>query len=156
MTVIDDLLTWEDHALTHIDSVWDAESAQITTVEDIREYIDSLIETYFVGNKELVDPEVWFQLAVMTKHANISLDKDFVWQTLCNKQRDYGSENIVRFGHRGLIVRLHDKVARLENLLDSGRLPENEAVEDTYLDIVGYSTIGLMLLDGSFLKQMAD
>ena len=47
-------------------------------------------------------------------------------------------------------MRLHDKVARLENLLDSGRLPENEAVEDTYLDIVGYSTIGLMLLDGSF------
>ena len=36
MTVIDDLLTWEDHALTHIDSVWVAESSQITTVEDIR------------------------------------------------------------------------------------------------------------------------
>ena len=78
VTVIDDLLTWEDHALTHIDSVWEAESAQVTTVEDIRG-IDSLIETYFVGNKELVDPEVWFQLAVMTKHADISLDKDFVW-----------------------------------------------------------------------------
>ena len=63
MTLINDLLTWEDHALTHIDSVWDAESAQVTTVEDIREYIDSLIETYFVGNEDLVDPEVWFQLA---------------------------------------------------------------------------------------------
>ena len=57
--------------------------------------------------------------------------------------------------HELLLLRLHDKVARLENLISNGREAQNESLHDTYLDIVGYSAIGLMLLDGSFFYPMA-
>jgi len=156
MAVTESVSSWQDHAWAHVSDVFDRRSGRVVSLDDIRAYVDDLIDTYFLGNMPLVDLEVWSELAVMVKDADVELDREFVWSTLCNKQRDYGPENILRFGHRGLIVRLHDKVARLENLLKSGKTPENESVADTYLDIVGYSVIGLMLLDRSFLKQMAD
>lgn len=66
------------------------------------------------------------------------------------KQHDYGTGNILAFGHDGIIVRISDKLARIENLTKRGVDPENEALEDSYQDIVGYCLIGLMLLDGTF------
>jgi hypothetical protein len=79
-----------------------------------------------------------------------------VADTLVRKQRDYGPENIRRFGRAGLMVRMHDKVARLENLEQSGRSPENESVRDTFLDIVGYSAIGMMWENNEFLLPLRD
>ncbi len=78
-----------------------------------------------------------------------------VTQLLIKKQTDYGPENINRFGQFGLIVRTHDKVARLENLLEKGIDPANEAVSDTYMDIVGYSAIGIMVERGWFDYPLA-
>ena len=75
--------------------------------------------------------------------------------TLVKKQRDYGPENISRFGRQGLLIRCHDKVARLENLLASGKTPENESIHDTYMDIVGYSAIGIMWESRTFLLPLA-
>lgn len=67
------------------------------------------------------------------------------------KQHDYGHKNVTRFGVKGLIVRLHDKYARLANLFDKDFAPEiEESVEDTLLDVVGYSLIGVMLDQGTF------
>lgn len=77
-----------------------------------------------------------------------------VTDTLIRKQRDYGPENIRRFGRQGLMIRVHDKIARLENLIDSGRNPENESIRDTFLDIVGYSAIGIMWESGTFLLPL--
>ena len=37
---------------------------------------------------------------------------------LLKKQMDYGYENISRFGLDGIYVRMHDKIARIENLTD--------------------------------------
>ena len=76
--------------------------------------------------------------------------------TLIKKQHDYGHRNILTFGLAGVAVRLCDKIARVENLLRRGSDAQNEALTDTYLDIVGYAAIALMLDDGSFeleLKQ---
>ena len=77
-----------------------------------------------------------------------------VHEVLCRKQRDYGPENIRRFGRQGLMIRLHDKVARLENLDGGGRGPENESVIDTFLDIIGYCTIGIMWERDEFLLPL--
>jgi hypothetical protein len=68
-----------------------------------------------------------------------------VHRTLLRKQHDYGHENISRFGRIGLLIRTHDKIARLENLLngENGK-PNNESIEDTIMDIIGYSAIGIM------------
>lgn len=76
--------------------------------------------------------------------------RDSILETLIKKQKDYGHENISRFGRYGLLVRTHDKLARLINLQKTKNNPENESVTDTYTDIVGYSAIGMMLERGWF------
>lgn len=84
----------------------------------------------------------------------IKLTVPEVHQILVRKQRDYGPENIRRFGRRGLLIRLHDKVARLENLDGGGRGPENESVIDTFIDIIGYCAIGIMWERREFLLPL--
>jgi hypothetical protein len=73
-----------------------------------------------------------------------------------NKQRDYGSGNILAFGHTGLVVRISDKVARINNLLERGSSGAAEPLEDAWVDLVGYSLVGLMLLDGTFTLPLAE
>lgn len=70
--------------------------------------------------------------------------------TLVRKQSDYGHHNISRFGRHGLLVRVHDKIARLSNLMTRSNNPKNEPIVDTYTDIVGYSAIGIMWERGWF------
>lgn len=79
-----------------------------------------------------------------------------VVKVLVGKQRDYGHTNITKFNHLGLRVRMWDKLARLQNLQKRGGKATNESVRDTWLDIVGYSTIGLMLTLGWFGLDLAE
>jgi len=79
---------------------------------------------------------------------------NYITEILVRKQRDYGHTNIARFGRAGLLVRCHDKVARLENLLMSGRLPENETVVDNFIDVIGYAAIGIMWENDWFLLEL--
>jgi len=149
--------TWDAAALTHINYVWYGHRPGFVAkplLVDIRMHEDYLIDTYFTLGKELTDSTEWIRLAQLALECRPELDSDFVWRTLCSKQNDYGPDNIARFSHKGLILRLHDKVARLENLVANNRAATNEPVEDTYMDIIGYSIIGLMLLDGSFFLPM--
>jgi len=81
-------------------------------------------------------------------------DKDEMIATLIRKQKDYGPENIARFGNIGLLIRMHDKIARLENIYAKCESDFNKAVGvnavsdetiiDTLIDIMGYSAIALM------------
>lgn len=155
MTMID-TNTWNNSANLHTRAIW--EFAGTFHADDytkaIRELEDYLIDNFFNGSEELTDPHLWIKMAAYSVNAHPLMDRAFVATTLCEKQRDYGPENIARFAHKGLILRLHDKVARLENLLSSGHAARNEAIDDTYMDIVGYSVIGLMLLDGSFFYPL--
>jgi len=54
----------------------------------------------------------------------------------------------------GIVVRLHDKIARLDNLLSKKRSGfnsvTNETVYDTLMDIVGYSTVAIMWTNSWF------
>jgi len=74
-----------------------------------------------------------------------SMTVDKVVETLARKQSDYGPRNIDRFGQQGLSVRLWDKIARYQNLRLKGVGPQNETLEDTKMDIVGYVVIAIML-----------
>ena len=76
---------------------------------------------------------------------------DVTLKTLASKQHDYGHDNITRWGIRGICVRMADKHARLENLYRRGvRNALFETIEDTWLDLLGYSIIALMLIDETF------
>jgi hypothetical protein len=70
-------------------------------------------------------------------------------QLLCRKQHDYGHNNITNFGIVGVAIRICDKIARIDNL-SKRQKPSNESLVDSYLDIVGYSMISIMLAEDSF------
>lgn len=79
------------------------------------------------------------------------------------KQRDYGKDNILKYedfmkqvvgkDYRvgvGVLARLSDKMERLKNLYKKGTEPENESIEDTFHDIIGYAIVALLLLRNQF------
>ena len=68
---------------------------------------------------------------------------------LLSKHRDYGPSNIANApggALNGLRVRMHDKLARINNLVDSGASPEHESLEDSFKDMANYAIIGLLVL----------
>jgi hypothetical protein len=71
-------------------------------------------------------------------------------ELLARKQHDYGHANIEKFGAHGVRVRLWDKISRYNNLAKHNWTVENEPVQDTLFDIVGYCTIYAMVRNGTF------
>lgn len=77
-------------------------------------------------------------------------------EVVISKQRDYGHGNINAFGEYGVLVRTSDKLERLKHLYKTNQKPVNESVDDSWLDLAGYSIIALMLRDGSFQLGLKD
>lgn len=76
--------------------------------------------------------------------------QDELADILLNKHEDYGPKNISDAPGgplNGLRVRMHDKIARLNNLIDSGKEPKNESIRDTLVDLANYATIAIMVID---------
>ena len=74
-------------------------------------------------------------------------------QTLYDKHKDYGPMNIAGApggAMNGLRVRMYDKLARLNNLIDTGDTPKYESLEDTLLDLANYAIIGLLVQRGQW------
>lgn len=72
---------------------------------------------------------------------------------LLRKQMDYGPTNISRAPGgpiNGLRVRMHDKIARINNLLDKGVDPQNESLRDSFIDLLNYSAIAIMVLENKW------
>ncbi len=151
-----ELETWDDAALFHTLRVWNHRVGPLgtTPVEEIRLMVDLMIDRYFNGNEKLEDESYWLDLGALALKAYPFASALEVSTILANKQRDYGPNNIARFAEKGLILRLHDKIARLENLLEKGHEAANESIEDTYLDIIGYSVIGMMWMNKDFFKPL--
>lgn len=71
-------------------------------------------------------------------------------ELLISKHKDYGPSNISQAPGgplNGLRVRIWDKIARINNLIDSGALPEHESLRDSFIDLANYSIIAVMCLD---------
>ena len=74
---------------------------------------------------------------------------------LLSKHKDYGPKNISEApggALNGLRVRMHDKLARINNLYDSQSNPEHESLEDSFKDMANYAIIGLLVLRGQWDK----
>lgn len=93
-----------------------------------------------------------------SKFLNVNISSEYIKSTVIRKQHDYGPNNVSKFGLFGLLIRMHDKVARLENLFSPKRkgnaVVNDESIFDTLTDIVGYTTVTLMWLYGDFLLPM--
>lgn len=72
---------------------------------------------------------------------------------LISKHQDYGSTNIANApggALNGLRVRIHDKTARINNLIDSGKNAQHESLRDSFLDLMNYAAIALLVIDGNW------
>lgn len=80
---------------------------------------------------------------------------------LLSKHKDYGPRNISEApggAINGLRVRMHDKLARINNLFDymkdtGGFQPQHESIEDSFKDMANYAVIGLLVLRGQWYKK---
>lgn len=69
---------------------------------------------------------------------------------LLSKHRDYGPKNIANAPGgplNGLRVRIHDKTARINNLIDDQGDPQHESLRDSFIDLANYAIIALMVID---------
>jgi hypothetical protein len=87
------------------------------------------------------------------KETNTPFNNEEMLTLLCSKQHDYGHKNITNFGTIGVAIRVCDKIARIQNLENSG-VYKNESLLDSYLDIIGYALIAVMLNENSFQLQL--
>ena len=74
---------------------------------------------------------------------------------MIRKHEDYGPYNIAHApggAMNGLLVRMHDKMERLQHLYYNrkGDTPNYESVEDTLMDLANYAIIGLMVQRGQW------
>jgi Nucleotide modification associated domain 1 len=44
-------------------------------------------------------------------------------------------------------------MARINNLMDNGKNPEHESLKDSFLDLLNYSAIALMVLEGTWPRE---
>lgn len=75
---------------------------------------------------------------------------------LLRKHADYGPKNISWSPGgplNGLRVRMWDKMARINNLIESGATPENESLKDSFQDLANYATIAMIVLDGKWPNE---
>jgi hypothetical protein len=72
---------------------------------------------------------------------------------LLEKHHDYGPSNIANSPGgplNGLRVRMHDKLARINHLIDNDVDPVNESLRDSFVDLANYAMIGLLVMDGEW------
>lgn len=107
------------------------------------EYSDAFTyKQYFKGNDKFTS-DMW---DILDKAGNL----------LLRKHKDYGPTNISRSPGgplNGLRVRMHDKTARINNLIDKGATPENESLKDSFIDLLNYATIAIMVLEGKWPNE---
>lgn len=154
--------TWEDASRIALARIFDnVRHKPRAGLDQLRTDLDGFIEEQFHTAAGFDKAKVsWAIIGANALEIAIQRGEPFdiieVHATLIRKQRDYGPENIRRFGRQGLMVRMHDKVARLENLLsnDGGGKPQNESIKDNLLDVVGYAAIGIMWESMTFLLPL--
>ena len=63
------------------------------------------------------------------------------------KNADYG-DSFVTYGPVGVLVRIGDKIARLNNITERGvHLVNTESLRDTLIDLHNYAAMTVMLID---------
>jgi hypothetical protein len=102
------------------------------------------------GNRDFVSPSYPSKIDEAFV-ADVWRIMDQAGNLLVRKHHDYGPKNIAHSPGgplNGLRVRMWDKIARINNLVDSNVNPSNESLRDSFLDLLNYSAIAMMVLDG--------
>jgi hypothetical protein len=93
-------------------------------------------------DKDLTDIE-WFEEVTFDIYTE-------GWHLLLKKHKDYGPKNIALApggALNGLRVRIWDKIARINHLVDNGADAQNESLRDSFVDLMNYAAIAQLVLD---------
>lgn len=165
------MLTWEDAAerAFHVQLSTEAVPT-VSTDEDRLKLLEAadkalgfatLAAREFKGVRQSED--VAFHLATVARYAKWlaasygdTFDGAATAAFLGEKQANYGTDNIERFGGFGLCVRTSDKIARARNMIAKGRTgPDEEPLVDCFADMIGYAVIAEMLRANTFRQPLA-
>jgi hypothetical protein len=152
--------TWNDAAAAASEIIFSQiRPRKRASLERLRLDYDGFIDEFFHSTSGFVKATAqWATIGADSlewgMENGFKIKEDTLVKTLIRKQRDYGPENIRRFGRQGLMVRMHDKIARLENLVTNDKNPNNESIDDTVMDIAGYAAIGIMWENQKFLLPL--
>jgi hypothetical protein len=167
MTEIDNEKLWADTLMEYFQ---DASKAQVELPDDLDLMSHTLInELRSVYNEQsIADIEKWekftrstfnscmaYCVALLNKKYNMLPEDSYAaaHNVARAKHHDYGSGPILNFGVVGLLIRVSDKLSRIERLLDeSHEIQVSESLKDTLLDIINYSAYVLILLDNRWIS----
>ncbi|MFH2021806.1 MAG: hypothetical protein ABIJ33_00785 [Patescibacteria group bacterium] len=68
------------------------------------------------------------------------------------KHKDYGKGNILANGELGIAMRISEKIERTKHLLVTKQEPQNETIDETWIDVAVYAVIGVLYRRGWFQK----
>lgn len=91
----------------------------------------------------------------LQQEAGEMMDEAQLVEFLAGKQHDYGPNNIMKFGIQGLRVRMWDKIARIQNLRSRNVGAQNESLVDSFVDLMGYCVLAVMIENGTFSTPLA-
>ena len=104
------------------------------------EYIDITVEN------DCIDEDLSLKIKEYMKICDKCLN------TYVAKNLDYGdsfSKLYKKFGLISTVIRLSDKINRLESLVDGERQVEDESIQDTLEDVINYCTMTLMEMNAN-------
>jgi hypothetical protein len=113
----------------------DASTFELGMIPDLPDAVKEMIRNN--------NPNGSFEEAVQQKFQHAK-------HVLLTKHKDYGPKNIAESPGgplNGLRVRMWDKFARINHLIDTGATPENESLKDSFLDMANYAIIAMLVLD---------
>jgi len=113
--------------------------------------------------RSMIDVQERIKKMYPQTYAEFEKIQDEQKKLFCQKQLDYGPGNISvgtqlktqkerEFSLQGLWFRINDKIQRLLNLFINQTDPENESIEDSFLDLGNYSIISLIVKRGKWGK----
>lgn len=133
-----DLVGRLDYALEHIEQ--GVTERAITPIKDVREALDKL------SQQPRLRGNVQQFMDITTSMA----------KTYAAKNHDYGNSfdnSLDKFGLIAAIVRMGDKMNRLESLTKKEAMVKDESVEDTLLDLANYAIMTVMWLNNQHKKE---
>jgi hypothetical protein len=126
----------------------DGSTRMVGTLEDIQNQYKLKQRSRDTSNSKVNDEFISDMWSVMDRAGNL----------LISKHHDYGPLNIARSPGgpiNGLRVRMWDKIARINHLVDNNSTPQNESLRDSFIDLLNYSAIAIMVLDGNWPEVQA-
>ena len=126
----------------------DGSTRIVGTLEDIQNQYKLKQRSRDTSNSKVDDEFISDMWSVMDRAGNL----------LISKHHDYGPLNIARSPGgpiNGLRVRMWDKIARINHLVDNNSAPQNESLRDSFMDLLNYSAIAIMVLDGNWPEVQA-